>query len=232
MMKPTMPVELRTGGTATRPPVETTEPRVDSLLSSPLTHPSRLSDSGSSSRQAIVSVEAAAALRRGEILTETQPHTTWGGAVTARMYLPLLRETVWTQLTHYPRWLEYFPDMVRSEVLDQRPGETFLYQSAQRRFLLLTVQVEVYLRVRERVRQERSHQLQFQLERGSFSDFSADLLLEDWQDGTLLTYTVRATPLIPVPSPLLQQAMRLDLPANLRQMRNALCTSLVCTGRR
>ena len=42
-------------------------------------------------------------------------------------------------------------------------------------------------------------------------------------NGTLLAYTVQATPNIPIPSIFIQQAMNLELPANLCKMRQVLC---------
>ena len=67
-------------------------------------------------------------------------------------------------------------------------------------------------------------QIQFQLERGSFADFAANLKLQDLQSGTLLTYSVQATPTIPVPTQFIQQAMRLDLPTNMEKMRQVICS--------
>ncbi|MEM8810920.1 MAG: hypothetical protein AAGF01_33335 [Cyanobacteria bacterium P01_G01_bin.38] len=61
------------------------------------------------------------------------------------------------------------------------------------------------------------------MERGNFADFAADLVLEDFQQGTLLTYSVKATPLIPAPGFLIEEAMRQDLPGNMRTMRQVLC---------
>lgn len=49
-------------------------------------------------------------LMEGEILVQSGSHTAWGGAVTAWMYVPLVRSQVWQQLTDYPRWVQYFPD--------------------------------------------------------------------------------------------------------------------------
>lgn len=158
------------------------------------------------------------ALMRGEILVQTRSHSAWGGAVTARMYLPIKRSHAWQQLTDYPRWVQYFPDVIRSEVLQR--GETKrLYQVAKKAFLLFNAQVEVYLNVIEVVQQ----QIQFRLEQGTFLDFAADLKLQDCGAGTILTYVVQATPTIPVPSIFIQQAMNLELPANMRQMRQMIC---------
>lgn len=168
-------------------------------------------------------------LLNGEILLKTRPHSAWGGAVTAQMYLPLARSIAWQQLTDYPRWVNYFPALTRSEILhrnDARLGNRSsidgckrLYQVASKAFLFLTAQVDIYLKVIEVAHQ----QIQFRLESGSFHDFAADLTLQDYGDGTLLTYSVQATPTIPVPSMLIQQAIQMDLPDNMRTMRQVLC---------
>jgi hypothetical protein len=141
------------------------------------------------------------------------------------MYLPANRSNLWLQLTNYPRWVQYFPDLTHSEVLqhsDTRSSYKRLYQAATKAVFLFTAQVEIYLRVLESV-QPAEQQIQFQMEQGSFHDFAATLKLQDFHLGTLLTYSVAATPTIPVPSQLIQQAMRLDLPANMRRMRQVLC---------
>lgn len=159
-------------------------------------------------------------LLQGEILVQTRSHSAWGGAVTAQMYLPLTRSRVWQQVTDYPRWVQYFPDVIRSEVLHRGEGKR-LYQVAQKAFLFFTAQVEIYLNVFEVVQQ----QIQFQLERGTFVDFAAELKLQDCGAGTLLTYAVQATPNIPIPTLFIQQAMHLELPENMRKMRQVLCAS-------
>jgi Polyketide cyclase / dehydrase and lipid transport len=157
-------------------------------------------------------------LIKGDILVKTRSHSDWGGAVTATMYLPLVRSHVWQQVTDYPRWVQYFPDVTQSEVLHRGEAKR-LYQAAKKVFLFFTAQVEVYLNVIEVVQQ----QIQFRLERGTFVDFAADLSLQDCQGGTLLTYAVQATPNIPIPTIFIQQAMQLELPANMRKMRQVIC---------
>ena len=158
------------------------------------------------------------ALLQGEILVKTYSHSAWGGAVTAQMYLPIARSHVWQQLTDYPRWVQYFPDITKSEVLHR--GEVKrLYQVAKKAFLFLTAQVEVYLNVFEVLGQH----IQFRLEKGTFTDFTADLKLQDCGNGTLLTYSVQATPNIPIPTVFIQQAMHMELPDNMRKMRQVLC---------
>ncbi len=160
-----------------------------------------------------------AALLQGEILVQTRSHSAWGGAVTANMYLPLTRSRVWHQLTDYPRWVQYFPDVIKSEVLHRGGSKKRLYQVARKAFLFFTAQVEVYLNVFEEVQQ----QIQFQMDQGTFIDFAADLKLQDCGAGTILTYAVQATPNIPIPTIFIQQAMHLELPENMRKMRQNLC---------
>ncbi|WP_071191540.1 SRPBCC family protein [Trichormus sp. NMC-1] len=159
-------------------------------------------------------------LIQGEILLQTRSHTTWGGAVTASMYVPLMRSTVWQQITDYPRWVQYFPDITKSE-MTSKGDVKFLYQTAQKAFLFFTAQVEIYLNVVEVLGQ----QVQFKMEKGSFQDFHANLDLKDLGNGTLLAYSVQATPHIPIPSIFIQQAMSLELPTNMRKMRQVLCNS-------
>jgi hypothetical protein len=159
-------------------------------------------------------------LVQGEILLQTRSHTPFGGAVTAWIYLPLARSNVWQQITDYPRWVQYFPDFTKSEVLSK--GEVKkLYQAAQKSFLFFTAQVEIYLTVVE----INGQQVQFQMEKGSFEDFQAHLELQDYGKGTILSYSVQATPNIPIPSIFIQQAISLELPANMRKMRQVLCKS-------
>jgi hypothetical protein len=167
------------------------------------------------------------ALLSGEILTKAGSHSTWGGRVTALMYLPKVRSHIWQQLTDYSRWVEFFPDIICSQVLPGGGKQTYkrLYQVAKKAFLLFTAQVEVYLRVLESVPNEASQKIQFRMEQGNFLDFSADLVLQDWGGGTLLKYAVQATPDFPVPTVFIQQAMQLELPANMRKMRQVLCTA-------
>lgn len=163
------------------------------------------------------------ALLQGEILLKTHPYSAWGGAVTAQMYLPLSPQQVWQQVTNYPRWTQYFPDVTHSEVISHTlpQGAKRLYQVASKAFVFLTAQVEIQLKVLE----THSQRIQFFLESGSFSEFEADLRLEHHGEGTVLTYRVQAIPTIPVPSFLIEQAIRLDLPMNMRQMRRVMLAS-------
>lgn len=159
-------------------------------------------------------------LRRGEVLLDTCSYGMAGGAVSAKMYLPTSRTELWPKLTNYSRWVDYFPNIVRSEVIASNNNIHRLYQVGRKAFLAIAAQVEIYLKVYEKTNQS----IQFRLEKGTFKDFGADLTLQDWQTGTLLTYTVQATPLIPVPGFLVEQGMRQDLPGNMENMRRILCS--------
>lgn len=165
------------------------------------------------------------ALMRGEIALATRPHSAWGGAVTAQIYLPIARSQAWTHLTNYPRWVQYFPDLIHSEVIsksdDLNQNTKRIYQVASKAFLFFNAQAEIYLKVIEILQ----HQIQFRLEKGSFIDFTADLKMHDCYGGTVVTYSVQATPSFPVPSIFIEQAINLELPANLRQMRHVICGS-------
>jgi hypothetical protein len=108
------------------------------------------------------------ALLQGDILLATRPHRMFGGAVTAQMYLPIARSQVWAQLTDYTRWVQYFPDINCSEILESNPQRPHrghrLYQAACKTFLMFTAQVEIHLRVFENLQR----QIRFRMERGSF----------------------------------------------------------------
>lgn len=180
----------------------------------------RINMSASHISDSVMSQEKQNLLMQGEILVQTRSHTAWGGAVSAFMYVPLVRSQVWQQVTDYPRWVQYFPDITRSEVL-QRGEVKRLYQAAQKAFFFFTAQVEIYLNVVEVLGQ----QIQFRMEKGTFVDFTARVELKDCGKGTLLAYSVQATPSIPIPSMFIQQAMNFELPANMRQMRQVICQS-------
>ena len=179
----------------------------------------------------MVSRTQQAALLRGDVLIATDNHAGKGAAVTAQMYVPLVRSQLWEQLTDYGRWVHYFPDITQSRELEASVKQQVkqhskritrkLYQAARKAFILFTAQVEIYLHVVEHLHQS----IQFRLERGTFADFAADLVLEDFGEGTLLTYSVKATPTIPAPKFLLEQAMRIDLPGNMKTMRRVMCQS-------
>jgi hypothetical protein len=162
------------------------------------------------------------ALLRGDVLLESQASPD-GGAVVAHMYVPLGRPQIWPQVTNYSCWTQFFPNITHSEVVETVKTATHryrrLYQVGCKGFMMLTAQVEIYLKVVETA----CEAIQFRLERGTFSHFAADLHLQDFNQGTLVSYSVQAAPTIPVPTFLIEQAMKTDLPGNMRQMRRVLC---------
>jgi hypothetical protein len=155
------------------------------------------------------------------VTVETKPHTAWGGAVEARIHVPLDRIKLWQQLTTYSRWVEFFPDITHSEVVSAIASHRKrLRQKARKSFLMLTVDVEILLDAVEMV--ERAIKFRLASPQGSFADFNAELSLADAPGGTWLTYSVQATPKLPVPSLFVQEAMKIDLPGNMRHMRRVL----------
>lgn len=188
----------------------------------------------SSQSHTTVTPQQEQSLLQGDVLISTTPSSS-GAAVTATMYVPLVRSQTWQQLTDYSKWVHYFPDIVHSQVLDQvrevkrevkreakaNPVTRRLYQVARKAFMMFSAQVEIYLQVIETLHQK----IQFRFERGTFSDFAADLTLEDYGQGTLIRYSVKATPLVPVPSFLIEQAIRHDLPGNMKTMRQVMCAA-------
>ena len=90
------------------------------------------------------------ALEQGEILTYPQAYSLWGGAVMAQMYLPLPRPWIWHQVTHYPRWVDYFPHITHSQVVEQIDNcHKRLYQAACKVFAIITISVDIELVVTE-----------------------------------------------------------------------------------
>jgi hypothetical protein len=188
---------------------------VGSVSFSPTNRPALLFQ-GNTRSQSGHEVEA---LRQGRVLITTHPHGLMGGAVSAKMYVKAPRSVLWDKLTTYSRWTEYFPNITRSEVISTTEHYHRLHQVGRKAFLAIAAEVEINLKVYE----DPFYSIQFRLEKGTFQDFGADLTLQDWQDGTLLTYAVQATPLIPIPSFLIEQGMRQDLPSNMEHMRKVLC---------
>ncbi|WP_008309176.1 SRPBCC family protein [Leptolyngbya sp. PCC 6406] len=159
------------------------------------------------------------ALSRGKILVTAQPHGFTGGHVSATLSLRIFPDALWPHLTDYPRWVDYFPEMTHSEAIaptDQ--GQPRIYQVGRKSILGLGAEVEVYLRVQTHP----PHRLQFVMERGTLADFTASFALAPWRLGTLLTFTVQATPLIPLPGFFVEQSMRRELPTSLAQMRRVI----------
>ncbi len=162
-----------------------------------------------------------AALIQGEILTKTYSYRPHGGSVAATMYVPMERSRLWQALTHYPNWTQFFPDIVQSEVTAEfSPNHKQLFQAARKTFLMLSIEVEIQLSVKELP--GRTAIFEMVGHSGSFHDFSAEIQLQDFHEGTQLRYSVQATSKIPAPSFFIEQAMKLDLPMNMRHLRQVL----------
>jgi carbon monoxide dehydrogenase subunit G len=163
----------------------------------------------------------AANLLQGEILVSTRPHTPHGGAVTATAYLPMPRAALWEQLTHYSRWTQFFPDIFYSEVVGQLDARRKrIIQKARKTFFVLNVEVDVQLCAYEM--QEKAIVFELDGPSTSFQDFGAELQLQDFHQGTQLSYSVQASSKIPIPALFIEQAMKLDLPMNMRHLRQVL----------
>ncbi|XGB41296.1 MAG: cyclase [Nodosilinea sp. LVE1205-7] len=163
------------------------------------------------------------ALLKGDILVMPGANAQGRAAVIAHMYVPLTRAQIWPQVTSYHRWPQFFPNIIHSEVLEtvKTSSQRYrrLYQVGRKGFMALSAQVEVYLKVFETT----CDRIQFYLEKGAFSHFTAHLSLRDLHQGTLLSYSVEAAPTLPVPGFLIEQAIKFDLPGNMGQMRQVLC---------
>ena len=86
-----------------------------------------------------VTLEQEQSLLRGEVLISTTA-VAQGASVTATMYVPMVRQLTWQKLTDYSQWVQYFPDIVQSQVLEvKRQSKTHpmtrrLYQVARKAF--------------------------------------------------------------------------------------------------
>ncbi len=157
-------------------------------------------------------IEPAESLLQGEISVQTDPWGLGGGSAIAKLYIPLSTLQCWQKLTNYPQWVNYFPDITHSEKL---PHTQQLYQKGVKDFILFRTEVEIYLDIRENPYET----VEFEFVKGSFSEFLAYLHLQEYHQGTLMTYAVQAALKFPLPPPLIQQALKIELPVNLRCMR-------------
>jgi len=162
-------------------------------------------------------------LQRGEILTQSCLYSWWGGRVTAQIYLPQLRSQVWETLIQYDRWVDIFPHITHSRVVESlSPFRKRLYQAAEKTFSLITIAVNAELIVREYPQRR----IWFVLEHPNacFREFEAEVWLREVSPvtGTFLSYTVQAAASLPIPAPFIQEAMRQDLPQNLAHLRSYL----------
>jgi len=162
-------------------------------------------------------------LQRGEILTQSRLYSWWGGKVTAQIYLPHPRSQVWETLTDYDRWVDIFPHITHSSIVESlSPFRKCLYQAAKKTFSLMTIAVDAELMVREYP--QRRIWFVLQKPNACFREFEAEVWLREVSPvtGTFLSYTVQAAASLPIPAPFIQEAMRQDLPQNLAHLRSYL----------
>lgn len=162
-------------------------------------------------------------LQKGEILTQSSLYSWWGGKVTAQIYLPQLRSLVWEALTDYDRWVDIFPHITQSVVLERlSPFRKRLHQAAEKTFAFMTIAVQTELVVREYPQRRIGFLLQSP--NNCFREFAAEVWLREASpdSGTFLRYTVQAAASLPIPAPFIQEAMRQDLPQNLDHLRSYL----------
>ncbi len=158
-------------------------------------------------------------LAAGEVWVHTQPYGPTGGQAQAQLVYALSPERLWPHILDYPRWVEYFPDLVRCEAIAPAPsGQPRLYQVGRKSLLGLDLAVEVQLRVQI----FKGHRVFFTQEQGSLRDFHASFVLEPWAQGALVTFTLAAIPQIPVPSLVVEHSLKRELPLNLIHMRQVI----------
>lgn len=159
-----------------------------------------------------------AALAAGELLLTTRSHGLTGGQASITLAFAPRPAEVWAQLTDYPRWVDYLPDLTQSEILPATNDRTRLRQVGRKSILGFTAEAALDLQVEALA----PYRLRFDLERGGLAEFTATFTLTPWRQGTLVTFTGRATPLFPIPGWVVEQVMRHGLPMNLRHMRRVI----------
>lgn len=170
---------------------------------------------GVSSPQSLATGDRSA-LEQGQVLVTTRSYGFTGGQAQARLLYRLSPEHLWPQVIDYPRWVTYFPDLVSSAAIAPTPqGQPRIYQVGRKSVLGLDFSMELHLRVKFPA----PHRVEFTLERGTLADFNASFALTPWPGGTLLTFTLAAVPLLPLPSIVVEHSLQRELPFNLEQMR-------------
>lgn len=160
-----------------------------------------------------------AALAAGELLLTTRSHGLTGGQASITLAFAPRPVDVWAQLTDYPRWVDYLPDLTQSEILPAAAkGQTRLRQVGRKSILGFTAEAALDLQVQALA----PYRLRFDLERGGLAEFTATFTLTPWRQGTLVNFTGQATPLFPIPGWVVEQVMRHGLPMNLRHMRQVI----------
>jgi hypothetical protein len=164
-----------------------------------------------------------AQLYQGEILLQSRLYSLWGGALTAQIYIPVSSGLVWKTLTQYDRWPGLFPPITKSVVVEEGRFRKCIHQCAQKQFSVLTIAVEADLLVREYP--DWCIRFNLMAPNWSFREFEAEIQIKPVRNtGTILQYQVQAAAALPIPALFIQEAMRHDLPENLRSLRAYLQT--------
>lgn len=153
-------------------------------------------------------------LRAGEILLDYEILSDSEAIVQVQMLLNRSRHWVWKQLSNYDNWTELLPNVVSSTVVE-RGYPLRIRQAAGFQLFGLVPQVQVELLVRERNQRE----ILFEGVSGSFKAFQAEMALQDCQEGVLLTYSVEAELLWPMPKLVIEQGILQTLSHNLKALR-------------
>jgi hypothetical protein len=150
----------------------------------------------------------------------------WDCAVLAQFYIDLPPHYVWNCLTDYPLWVRYLPDMMQSRVIEGAgSAQKRLYQVARKVLLLFHLQVQAYLGVTEDSEQRL---IRFVMEEGNgaLEQFAAELHLQPLRAGTVISYSARAKPTVFVPEPIILAVIKLELPMNLRRLRQVMLSDV------
>ena len=156
-------------------------------------------------------------LRSGEILMDYHVASGREAKVQVNLMLNRSRREVWQQLTNYENWTALLPNIVTSaEIGEGYPKR--IRQAAGFQMFGLVPQVQIELLVREQPERE----IVFEGVSGSFKAFQSVLTLQECKEGVLLTYSVTAELLLPMPKVAIEQGILKILPRNLKHLRDQL----------
>lgn len=153
-------------------------------------------------------------LRSGEILMDYHVASGRDAAVQVNIMLNRSRRDIWQQLSDYNNWPTLLPNIVTSSVIDDSYPKR-IRQAAGFQMFGFVPQVHIELLVREQA----EYEIVFEGVSGSFKAFQAVLTLQECEEGVLLTYSVTAELLWPMPKLAIEQGILKILPRNLKTLR-------------
>ncbi|MGK7909977.1 MAG: SRPBCC family protein [Synechococcus sp.] len=153
-------------------------------------------------------------LRSGEILMDYHVVSGREAKVQVNVMLNRSRRDIWQQLTDYDSWPALLPNIVASTAIDDSYPKR-IRQAAGFQMFGFVPQVHIELLVREQA----EHEIVFEGVSGSFNAFQAVLTLQECEEGVLLTYSVTAELLWPMPKVAIEQGILKILPRNLKHLR-------------